>query len=139
MEPQSVFAGAPEQQPSSSHRRSTELGFRAQGGTRGRSGVHDAMGQGGEEGVGVRPRAAETASTRAVKASPRLILGRSATIAAIAATQLAAGARVSSLGRRVGEEKEEEELESCVGGLRETELGLPMAWHGLVAGGGALT
>jgi hypothetical protein len=51
-----------------------------------------------------------------VKASPRLILGRSATTAAIAAAQLAAGARVSSLGRRVGEAKEEEELESCVGG-----------------------
>jgi len=43
-----------------------------------------------------------------VKASPRLVLGLSATTAAITVGQLVAGARVLSLGRRAGEAKGEE-------------------------------
>ena len=73
---------------------------------------------------------AEPASSKAMKASPRLVLGRSATIAAIAAVSPVAVARVSSLGRRAGEGRGEEEMKLHLGekGRAWTTSGL--AWPG---------
>jgi len=71
-----------------------------------------------------------------MKVSPRLVLGRSATIAAIVAVSPVAVARVSNMGRRAGEGTREEEMKLHLG--EKVELGLPAAWPGLVASGGAL-
>jgi len=82
----------------------------------------------GREGSGVE--VASGRACKAMKASPRLVLGWSATIAAIAAVSPVAVAGVSNLGRRAGEGRGEEEMKLHLGekGRAWTTIGL--AWPG---------
>jgi hypothetical protein len=70
----------------------------------------------------------EPTSSRATKTSPRLVLGRSTAVAAIAATPPAAGARVLSLG--CARDKGGEETELRVGERNRARTAGGLAWPG---------
>jgi len=65
-----------------------------------------------------------------MKVSPHLVLGQSATIAAIAAVSSVAVARVSNLGRRAGEGRGEEEMKLHLGEKGQAWTTSGLAWPG---------